>query len=401
MKVTNNIVIGAGISGLLAAYYLAKAGHNVTVIEQESYPAMRTSFANGGQVSVSNSEVWTTWSNIGKGLKWLLRKDAPLLIRPTLNFRQWRWLAAFIGNTIRGTYEKNTADTIKLGIDSRELYQQLLEEEKLEFDQSYCGILHIYKDEQYLKNADQAKKIYNDNGCEWDMLSPEEIRNTWPVLEEINDIIGGAWTASDWIGDIHKFCKALAHLLNKKYHVEFIYDVHVGRCEIDDMLKEFDNIIVSAGVGSVKIAKLLGDDLPIYPVKGYSITITVRDEDLKYMPRVSILDDQTKIVASTLGNRLRVAGTAELSGENYDIRRDRIEPLLNWVKENFPDIDTSNYSSWACLRPMTPNMMPIVKRGRKAGVYYHTGHGHLGWTISPATAQQLVQLIDKDYTICS
>jgi D-amino-acid dehydrogenase len=139
---------------------------------------------------------------------------------------------------------------------------------------------------------------------------------------------------------------------------------------------------------------MFGDSIPIYPVKGYSITINVSEEDMQYVPQVSLLDDEAKIVTSTLGNRFRVAGTAELNGENYDIIRDRIEPLLNWVHVNFPKINTSDYSSWACLRPMTPNMMPIVKRSETSGVYYNTGHGHLGWTLSPATAKQLVDLIN-------
>jgi D-amino-acid dehydrogenase len=147
-------------------------------------------------------------------------------------------------------------------------------------------------------------------------------------------------------------------------------------------------------VGSRQLAKTAGDRLPIYPVKGYSITIN--NVDPKYLPRVSLLDDQAKIVTSTLGNRLRVAGTAELAGENYDIRRDRIEPLLEWVRTNFPQINTHDYSSWACLRPMTPNMMPIVRASHnEPGVYYNTGHGHLGWTLAPYTAKQIVEAITK------
>ncbi len=176
--------------------------------------------------------------------------------------------------------------------------------------------------------------------------------------------------------------------------MDFVFDTKIDRISANEMLEEFDKIIVSAGVGSVEIAKFFGDSLPIYPVKGYSITINVKPEDMKYVPKVSLLDDQAKIVTSTLGNRFRVAGTAELAGENYDIRRDRIEPLIEWVRENFPNLDASNYSSWACLRPMTPNMMPIIKKSKTSSVYYHTGHGHLGWTLSPATAKQLVSLID-------
>jgi D-amino-acid dehydrogenase len=387
----NVAVIGAGITGILAAYYLARAGHKVSVVEQERYPAMRTSFANGGQVSVSNSEVWTTWSNVKKGVKWMFRKDAPLLIQPSFDIDKIKWLSKFLWHTLRGDYGRNTAETIRLGLESRELYKQIIEEENLNFDQSFCGILHVYKDQSYLQNAISVKELYNAHGCEWDILTPLQASSLDPALYDIDEMLGGVWTKSDWTGDIHKFCNELADVLQAKYNVKFMFDLKV---ESKDIAELFDCVVVSSGVGSIKLADMFGDSLPVYPVKGYSITINVRDEDMKHVPKISLLDDQAKIVTSTLGNRFRVAGTAELAGENYDIRRDRIEPLLNWVHENFPNVDTSNYSSWACLRPMTPNMMPIVKKSKVSNVYYHTGHGHLGWTLSPATAKDLVRLID-------
>lgn len=387
-------VIGAGITGILAAYYLARAGHKVTVLEQERHPAMRTSFANGGQVSVSNSEVWTTWSNVKKGIKWMLQKDAPLLIRPSISISKIKWMTKFLWHTVKGDHARNTAATIRLGMESRLLYKDIIAEEGLAFDQSYCGILHFYKDDKYFQNAVDVKGLYNAGGVEWDLLSPMKTTSMDPALGDLEDIVGGVWTPSDWTGDIHKFCIKLSNVLEKKYGVEFVFDFKVPDSIKQDLFETFDTVVVSAGVGSVKIAKMFGDSLPIYPVKGYSITVNVRDEDMRHVPKVSLLDDQAKIVTSTLGNRFRVAGTAELAGENYDIRRDRIEPLLNWVHENFPNIDTSDYSSWACLRPMTPNMMPIVSKSKTPNVYYHTGHGHLGWTLSPATAKQLVRLVD-------
>lgn len=387
-------VIGAGITGVLAAYYLARAGHKVTVLEQERHPAMRTSFANGGQVSVSNSEVWNTWSSVKKGIKWMFQKDAPLLIRPTPSMAKIKWMTQFLWHTVQGNYARNTATTIRLGIESRSLYQQIIADEGLAFDQSYCGILHFYKDEKYFQNAVDVKGLYNAGGVEWDILSPMKTHSMDPALSDLTDIVGGTWTPSDWTGDIHKFCTELSNVLEKKYSVEFLFDIKIDRSVKQELLEMYDSVVVSAGVGSVKIAQMFGDTLPIYPVKGYSITINVQDKDMRHVPKISLLDDQAKIVTSTLGNRFRVAGTAELAGENYDIRRDRIVPLLAWVNKNFPKIDTSDYSSWACLRPMTPSMMPIVAKSKTANVYYHTGHGHLGWTLSPATATQLIRLIN-------
>ena len=387
------VVVGAGISGVLAAYYLVKAGHKVTVYEQERYPAMRTSFANGGQVSVSNSEVWTTWGNVAKGIKWMFKKDAPLLIRPTFEWAKIRWMAKFMWNTITNKYAVNTADTIELGMESRALYKEIIVEEALEFDQSFCGILHFYKDHKYLENARAVKDIYEDNGCQWDLIDPAAIANLEPNLKQ-DGILGGAWTEGDWTGDIHKFCIELSRVLQDKYGVKFRFD---GKIHNIKNLDYYDAIVISSGVGSTELAKTVGDTLDVYPVKGYSITITANDvKSYEAMPKVSLLDDQAKIVTSTLGNRFRVAGTAELTGENYDIRRDRIEPLLNWVHTNFPDINTHDYSQWSCLRPMAPDMMPIVKQSKNNHkVFYHTGHGHLGWTLSPATAKQLVELINN------
>jgi D-amino-acid dehydrogenase len=382
-------VIGAGIAGITTAYYLAKNGYSVTVYEQERYPAMRTSFANGGQVSVSNSEVWTTWSNVKKGFKWMFKKDAPLLIRPRLDLSQWKWMMKFLWNTAKGDYARNTAETIRLGIQARALYAQIIQEEGLEFDQRKCGILHFYKDPQYLENAHSVKALYNANGCEWDMLTPLQTKSIDPALGSIEGIVGGAWTPSDWTGDIHKFCREMERVLKDKYGVTFHYGWKIEHLE--DVCF-YDAVVVANGVGSVKLAKTVGDTLDIYPVKGYSITIN--NVDPKYLPKVSLLDDQAKIVTSTLGNRLRVAGTAELAGENYDIRRDRIQPLLDWVHTNFPNINTHDYTQWACLRPMTPNMMPIVRQSKKdPQVFYHVGHGHLGWTLAPATAKQVAELI--------
>ena len=384
-------VIGAGVTGITTAYYLSRFGYKVTVYEQERYPAMKTSFANGGQISVSNSEVWTTWSNVWKGVKWMFTKDAPLLIRPRLDFRQWKWMAKFLYHTARGNYKKNTATTIQMGLQSRELFKEIQQQEGIQFDESLCGILHFYKDDQYFDAAKKAKVIYNNNGLEWDILNDKHTLSLDPALQNIAGIKGGAWTQSDFVGDIHKFCYTLAEVLKTKYKVSFKYNASPD-INLLLSLHGFDAVVVSAGVGSVDLAKQVGDTLDIYPVKGYSITIN--NVDTRYLPRVSLLDDQAKIVTATLGNRFRVAGTAELAGENYDIRRDRIEPLLKWVHVNFPNINTHDYTSWACLRPMTPDMMPIVKQSdNNPRVFYNTGHGHLGWTLGPVTANTIAKTI--------
>lgn len=386
-------VIGAGVTGVTTAYYFAKAGYQVTVYEQERYPAMRTSFANGGQISVSNSEVWTTWNNVYKGIKWMFTKNAPLLIHPRFDLKQLRWMAKFLYHTVRGDYHANTVKTIQLGLESRKLYDKLCSEESIKFDQTNSGILHFYKDKKYWQDAQAATELYQQNGLDRKIIDINTITDIDPALESIDNLQGATYTASDWTGDIHKFCYSLMEVLKNRYGVKFIRNTMVKDYV---QVKDYDFIVVSAGIGSVKFAESVGDSLPIYPVKGYSITIN--NVDPRHLPKVSLLDDQAKIVTSTLGNRLRVAGTAELCGENYDITRSRIEPLLRWVHTNFPKINTHDYISWACLRPMTPNMMPIVRQSEKNNkVFYNTGHGHLGWTLAPVTAKEVVTLVENKH----
>jgi len=385
-------VVGAGIAGLTAAYFLAKDGHQVHVYEQEKGPAEKCSYANGGQISVSNSEVWTTWGNVAKGLRWMFQKDAPLLIRPELDFDKAVWLAKFLYHTANNDYLRNTIETIQIGIESRSALMQIANEESIDYDQKYKGILHIYKNPKYFVQAQQVQELYNAYGCEWEILDIKQVYDKDPALRHMQGIVGGVYTPSDWTGDIHKFCVALTKVLQAKYGVVFTYQY--DQCFIDDV---HEITVIAAGVNSPAIAKSFGDSLPIYPVKGYSITIPAANAVNHFtMPQVSLLDDEAKIVTSTLGNRLRVAGTAELAGHNYTIRKDRIEPLLRWVRTNFPHLIVNDYSEWACLRPMTPNMMPIVGQSKvKSNVYYHTGHGHLGWTLSAGTARRLAKLIKE------
>jgi D-amino-acid dehydrogenase len=327
----------------------------------------------------------------------MFKKDAPLLIRPTPEWSKIKWMTRFLWNTITGKYRQNTIRSIELGLASRTIYKKIIEEEQLEFDYSTCGILHFYKDQEYFDKAKAAAEIYEPNGVEWSVISREKMWNIDPALNSLINLKGAIWTPSDSVGDIHKFCVELTKVLKDRYKVRFYFNKKISQLSDIETVDNFSKIVISNGVGSIKLAESFGDSVPVYPVKGYSITIELDEKDLKFVPKVSLLDDKAKIVTSTLGNRFRVAGTAELTGENYDIRRDRIEPLLKWVEENFPMINSRRYSSWACLRPMAPDMMPIVRQSRiNPRVFFHTGHGHLGWTYSPATAQQLVELINDN-----
>ena len=384
-------VIGSGIAGITAAYYLAKKDFDVTVFDKESYPAMACSYANGGQISVSNSQTWNTWSNVLKGIKWLSKKDAPLLLRPSLDWDKAKWLAKFLYHTANNEWARNTAETIRMGIEARHLYNQLEQDEGVQYERLNKGILHIYKNKKYFEEALLLKELYEGNGCEWQIVNSDKLLSVEPNLEYAKDLIGGIYTPSDWTGDIHKFCMSMYDVLKTKYNVRFFFNKPINT--IDGLA--YHHIVVANGSHARHLSKAIGDKLPIYPVKGYSITINLDNEkSSNHSPSVSLLDDEAKIVSSRFHNSLRVAGTAEITGDNWDIRRDRIEPLLKWVRENFPLVDTKDYKSWACLRPMTPNMMPIVRQSKKeSSVFYHVGHGHLGWTLAPYTAKKLVDLI--------
>lgn len=383
-------VIGAGITGLMSAYFLAKKGHEVTVYEQERHPAMQCSFANGGQISVCNAETWNNWPTVYKGVKWLFKKDAPLLIRPYPSLRKMAWMTGFLKHTIAGSHLTNTMNTIRLGNTSILEYDKIIKEEEIEFDQVKKGMMHVFTNEKDMQSMYDLKDFFNHNGLKVDMLSPDEVINKEGSLLPFKNLVGGAYAEADWSGDIHQFCTQLYHILYRKYNVKFKFNTFV-----EDPRHLSGKTVLANGHQLYDHAKLLGEFLNIYPVKGYSITINLNDSlDQIHAPIIPLLDNNKKIVTSRLGNKLRVAGTAELTDVNYDIRRDRIEPLLNWVNENFPGVNTHDYSQWACLRPMSSNMMPIVRQSKRYdNIYYHGGHGHLGWTLAAATGKQVADLI--------
>ena len=405
-------VIGAGIAGTTTAYALLKKGYRVTIIDSRRYPAMATSYANGGQLSASNAETWNTPKNVMNGMKWMFKPDAPLLFNPSPEIQKYKWMMGFLWATLKGEHKKNTLETIDMAKKAREIYFKIADEEGIEFELLKKGILRFYDSEREFK-LDQAKTSWLDQeGMEWDTLTTEEVKDLEPAFKNnanYEKIVGGIYTKSDASGDIHKFCTNLEKVLVDKYSANLQLDTTVEyisrqrdelvltmRKENEVMNEAFDNVIICAGVGTQGFADRLGDKMNIYPVKGYSVTIDLKDDISKSCaPSVSLIDQPVKIVASRLGDRFRVAGTAELAGINTDIRQNRIRPLLDWVEKYFPNVSTETYTPWAGLRPMTPNMMPITSESKMKGVFYHAGHGHLGWTLSAETANQVVSKLEN------
>ncbi|MBO9469022.1 D-amino acid dehydrogenase [Endozoicomonas sp. G2_2] len=400
-------VIGGGITGVTTAYALITRGHDVTLYDRNRYAAMETSFANGGQLSASNAEVWNHWPMIFKGLKWMLRNDAPLLVNPKPSWHKLSWFFEFMAAIPQ--YEKNTTETARMAIEARDYLFSWAERENVDFDVKRKGILHIYRNRAGYRHAEKVSRLLAAGGLERQPVTPEEMRAIEPTLA--GNYYGGFFTESDSTGDIHKFTNGLAAAA-ERHGARFRYNhsvesvrsdgrrIHIAAYE-NDLPEDrhaatFDQVVVCAGTGSRHIAAQLGDRVNVYPVKGYSITVDLEDEASRSAaPEVSLLDDETKLVSSRLGpDRFRVAGTAEFNGFNRDIRADRIEPLVDWVNQCFPGVSTRHVVPWAGLRPMMPNMMPKVGRGRAPNVFYNTGHGHLGWTLSALTADTIANVID-------
>ena len=396
-------VVGGGITGVTTAYALAQRGFAVTLFEKNRYAAMETSFANGGQLSASNAEVWNHGSTILKGLKWMLKSDAPLLVNPKPSWHKLSWFAEFIANMPH--YRRNTIETTRLAIAAREHLFAWAQAEGVDFDLKKEGILHIYRDKKGFDHAGEVSKLLAAGGLPRRAVTPTEMKAIEPTLA--GTYYGGYFTESDSTGDIHKFTHGLAGAI-ARMGVTCLYEQDVVALKSDgktasvtvqngatQTVHAFDSLVVCAGVQSRDFAAQLGDRVNIYPVKGYSITVNLNDAASQAAaPTVSLLDDETKLVTSRLGlDRFRVAGTAEFNGYNKDIRADRIRPLTAWVNQCFPGINTRQVVPWAGLRPMLPNMMPRVGKGNQANVFYNTGHGHLGWTLSAVTADMLGDVV--------
>ena len=377
----NIAVIGAGITGVTTTYFLTKRGYKVNLIESRRYPAMATSYANGGQLSASNSEAWNSWSNVVYGIKSMFTSNSSIILNPKLNVHKIAWLMSFV----TAIKNKNiiTQQICRMAIESIKLYKQIADTEKIKFDLYNKGILHFYFNKKQTEHALEINKLYHTAGLRRIRLSHDDLYSLEPSLrgKQFDSIF---YTESDKSGDIHKFCNSLVAKLVRENKVKLINK------EVTDLKKElkiYDKLILCAGVGSKKLARSIGDSLNIYPIKGYSITVNNPGENA---PIVSLLDDSKKIVCSRLGTkRLRIAGLAELNGYNLDIIQNRIRPLITWCNTMFPDINTKDIKPWAGLRPMSPNMLPIYKKSKEDRVWYNTGHGHLGWTLSAFTAKHL------------
>ncbi len=401
------IVLGAGVIGTTAAWFLQQKGYQVTVIDRQPAAGLETSFANGGQISVSHAEPWANPAAPKKILKWLFKEDAPLLFRLRADAMQWRWGMQFLKECTPAKTRHNIVQLVNLGTYSRQTLQQLRADTGIQYDCLSKGILHFYTDPGEFESALAPAELMRELGCDRRVIDRDETIRIEPALAHIHSQITGAtYTAADESGDAHQFTQNLATLAAAQ-GVEFRYNSTIVALEADAQqvtgvrIQDADGLpitlhadayLVCMGSYSPMLVKPLGIDLLIYPAKGYSATMPVREPSLA--PQVSLTDDQYKLVFSRLGNRLRIAGTAELNGYNTDLNPIRCQAITRRTLQLFPDaVDATQVQYWTGLRPATPSNIPYIGRSKLSNLYLNTGHGTLGWTHSCGSGQAIADLI--------
>ena len=402
------MVLGAGLSGVTTAWYLTRAGFQVSLVDRQPGAGLETSFANGGQISISHPEPWANPGAPAQVLRWLGHAEAPLKFRPRRDLAQWTWGLRFLRECLPARAHRNTVAIAALAIASAQRLRALRAELGLEYDQLERGILHLfYSRAEFAKAPARAAQLHTF-GIAAEVLDRAACLEREPALAACaGSLSGGIFAQEDESGDAHKFTRALALRLEEA-GAALHWETEVSALEIDaggrvtgarvrradgsvDSLRA-QACVLCLGSHGARLVAPLGLRLPIYPVKGYSITAPVLDPALA--PSVSLTDESRRIVCSRLGDRLRVAGTAELNGFDTTIRAERIAPIMEWVQSRFPRaIDLARAEPWAGLRPATPGNVPLIGRSARPGLWLNTGHGTLGWTLACGSAAALAELM--------
>jgi D-amino-acid dehydrogenase len=397
------LVLGSGLLGVTTAYELGKRGFEVTVIDRQNSSAAETSFANGGQLSYSHAEPWASPTVLPKLPKWLFHADSPLVFRPRADLDMIRWGLSFLRNCTSSRSDINTVSMLRLGLFSRECLHVIKDSENLEFNHSDKGILHIYGTKEEFEHGKRQVEFQAKFGGDEKIITRDEVLALEPALAHSSQtIVGGIHAHHDESGDAHAFCTQLAEIATGKFGVKFMYGVTVNDIKrngrkivaIDtnkgDMRSE--GYVLSLGSYSSVHLRKIGIRVPIYPMKGYSITIEAND----FCPNISLTDGTHKIVYSRLGNKLRVAGTAEFAGYDQSINEERIVPIVRAAKNLVPKADwNQEIGKWACLRPSTPDGPPIIGRTPYNNLFLNTGHGTLGWTQAAGSATLLADIMEN------
>ena len=395
------IVLGAGIVGVTSAYQLARAGHEVTVVDRQPGPALETSFANAGEVSFGYCSPWAAPGIPMKAMKWLFMQHAPLILRPKVDMAMLSWMAQMLRNCTSARYALNKSRMLRLADYSRLSIAALREETGIAYDERMQGTLQLFRTEAQLDASAKDVKALAADGIPYEVLDPEGCIRVEPALRHVREkIVGGLLTPKDETGDCFKFANALAEKA-KALGVIFNYgsiirglDVEGGR--VTGVVTahgrlQADAVVVALGSFSPLLVRPHGIRLPVYPVKGYSLTIPITDASRA--PESTVMDETYKIAITRLGDRIRVGGMAEISGYTNDLGEPRRLTLQHSVTDLFPGGDVSKASFWSGLRPMTPDGTPVIGPTKVAGLFLNTGHGTLGWTMSSGSARLVADLV--------
>ena len=399
------LVLGAGVAGITTAYCLAQDGHSVTLLDRNAGVALETSYANGGQLSYSYVAPLASPDVLPKIPPWLLRRDSPLRFEPSFDLHQWRWCLEFMAACNQAQADLTTRRLLTLSFYSRGLMHRLVEDERLEFDYVRNGKLVVHTRSASFESARRLLDYQASLGCEQQDLDAAACIALEPALEHMRSrLVGGIYTPSEDAADCYRFCTGLEQALQTRHpdRFELRLNTEANRLlrwkdrivgvETANGVIEADRYVLALGTMSPWLVRPLGIRLPIYPLKGYSLTLPVDEDCLS--PRISITDYQRKIVYAPLGNELRVAGMADLAGYAARFDESRLDTLINEVKAAFPRASNfSQFKPWCGLRPATPKGTPILGATPYPNLFLNVGHGALGFTLSMGSARIVADLI--------
>lgn len=402
------LILGAGVIGLTTAYYLTEQGHKVSILDKNPDVGLETSYANGAQLSYSYVAPLAGPGVMGKVPKWLLDPNSPLRFRPSLDPADLCWNLRFMKACNASQSDKTTRELLQLSFLSRDLLHQLMDAEKLAIDFQASGKMVLHRSTESFNSAVQLLDFQRQLGCEQFALNTDECIEKEPSLAPLkNQITGGIYTPSEEAADCFKFCQNLKTILSNR-GVEFLFNQEVGllqsngSSQVSVMLKNrqtlsADHIVVALGCESTALLKPLQIDVPVRPLKGYSLTLPIQNDS--HAPHISITDFERKVVYARIGKRLRIAGMADLVGMNKNIDPSRIKTLINEAKAVFPD--AGNYAQaeqWAGLRPATPKGKPIIDGTRYKNLWLNIGQGALGFTLATGSGKMLADKISGTTT---
>ncbi|MGY3911946.1 D-amino acid dehydrogenase [Aeromonas piscicola] len=396
------VVLGGGVIGVTSAWYLAKAGHHVTLLERRDGVALETSHANAGQISPGYASPWAAPGIPLKAAKWLLQKHAPFTVRPTSDPFQLRWMLKMFANCTPAAYAINKGRMVRLAEYSRDCMKGLRDELALDYEGRQLGTLQLFRSQTQLDASKRDIEVLEEYGVPYQSLDASGCEGVEPALARVRGkIVGGLRLPGDETGDCFRFTKALAAEA-QKLGVEFVFNCAINEIELaqgravavraGEQRFKADAIVCALGSYATGLLRPLGLDLPVYPVKGYSLTLPMTNRDAA--PRSTVLDETYKVAITRFDERIRVGGMAELSGFNLALNPKRYDTLAMVVGDLFPEGgDIQQAEFWTGLRPMTPDGTPLVGPSPVPGLWLNTGHGTLGWTMAAGSGQLLADLI--------